>query len=471
MPAARGAASRRSSSPRVAVVIASWCFERLAAAHWSPNAARAASVWFAIGVVSTLVGGQLAFAAGLAPGARRAPGRAARPPARRRRARRAHDADEPRRRRRSSCSRAPPGGSTRPRPRRPSRSPPAPSSPGSSSCSPSPRAASSRSASPRSPGRSASRSRWPSRSPRDERALRAGAVLYAVVLVGGVVLDTPLGGNLVRLAAVFGGPLAAGRALGPAPHRAVGARAAAPLLAVARAGRARCSAARATRRRPPPTTRRCSPSSTGAPPPRARSAPRSRSPPTTGRRASSPLTHPLARGWERQLDVKLNGALLRRAAAHRRRATARWLDALAVRYVALPDVELDPAGAAEGRLVASGRVPGLREVWRSAHWRLYRGRGRRAARDAAGARHRDRARHRRRSRPRGRRRPSCACASRRTGRSTRGRGCVGRARRRLDARATRQRRARPGSRSRSLPARIRATGPRCTADARGPRRS
>ena len=46
--------------------------------------------------------------------------------------------------------------------------------------------------------------------PARERVLRTGALLYAGALLAGVAIDTPLGGNLVRLAAVFGGPLAIG---------------------------------------------------------------------------------------------------------------------------------------------------------------------------------------------------------------------------------------------------------------------
>ena len=81
--------------------------------------------------------------------------------------------------------------------------------------------------------------------------------------------------------------------------------------------------------------------------------------------------HPLARGWERQLDVKLNPLFYGHGSLTADRYR-RWLDRLAVRYVAIPDVELDPAGAAEGRLVRSGTVAGLIPVWRSADWRLYR---------------------------------------------------------------------------------------------------
>jgi len=38
--------------------------------------------------------------------------------------------------------------------------------------------------------------------------------------------------------------------------------------------------------------------------------------------------------------------------------------------VALPDVKLDPSSAQEGRLIRGG-LPYLREVFSSAHWRVY----------------------------------------------------------------------------------------------------
>ena len=41
-----------------------------------------------------------------------------------------------------------------------------------------------------------------------------------------------------------------------------------------------------------------------------------------------------------------------------------------MRFVALPDVALDYAALAEARLLRAG-VPGLRLVWRDAHWRVY----------------------------------------------------------------------------------------------------
>jgi hypothetical protein len=77
---------------------------------------------------------------------------------------------------------------------------------------------------------------------------------------------------------------------------------------------------------------------------------------------------PLARGWERQLDTADNphfydGTLS--AAGYRS-----WLVHNGVRYVALPDVTLDYAATSEARLLRAG-VPGLRQVWHNAHWRVY----------------------------------------------------------------------------------------------------
>lgn len=77
----------------------------------------------------------------------------------------------------------------------------------------------------------------------------------------------------------------------------------------------------------------------------------------------------LARGWERQLDRRLNPLFYDRrldpAALHR------WLRANAVRYVALPDTAMDPAGRAEAAIVAA-QPAFLRAVWHDRHWRLFR---------------------------------------------------------------------------------------------------
>ena len=352
----------------VAVVIASWCFERLAAAHWPANAARAASVWFAIGVVSTLLGGQLAFAAGLAPAlAALLAGRRGHP-----------------------LAGAALGALT------------TLTSPVTSAFLVLACAAWWIDARGRAPLAIAAGAVVPGllivlafpqggiqpfrvssfawsfgvavalaiAVPREERALRAGAILYALVLVGGVVLDTPLGGNLVRLAAVFGGPLAAGALWDR--RRTVLWVLAVPLLywqwlAPVRSVLRGAGDPSATAAYHAPLLAELDRRSAAEGPFRTEI-------PFTANHWETrfvPLTHPLARGWERQLDVKLDDLFYdgRPLTAARYRA---WLDALAVRYVAVPGVELDPAGAAEGRLVTRGRVPGLREVWRSADWRLYR---------------------------------------------------------------------------------------------------
>jgi hypothetical protein len=77
----------------------------------------------------------------------------------------------------------------------------------------------------------------------------------------------------------------------------------------------------------------------------------------------------LARGWEKQLETRYDDVLLRRgltAASY-----DGWLHEQAVTYVALPDVPLDPSSAQEGRLIRGG-LPYLKEVFASAHWRIFR---------------------------------------------------------------------------------------------------
>ena len=80
----------------------------------------------------------------------------------------------------------------------------------------------------------------------------------------------------------------------------------------------------------------------------------------------------LARGWERQLDQQ-DGALFYDEASTplapaRYRA---WLDEEAVSYVALPDAPLDYSAKGEAKLLRGGGPSYLREIWRSAHWRLF----------------------------------------------------------------------------------------------------
>jgi hypothetical protein len=78
---------------------------------------------------------------------------------------------------------------------------------------------------------------------------------------------------------------------------------------------------------------------------------------------------PLARGWERQLDLRYDrlfygGPLT--AGSYKE-----WLHALGVRFVAVPDAPLDFSSHKEAALIARG-LSYLHLVYRTAHWRVYR---------------------------------------------------------------------------------------------------
>ena len=77
---------------------------------------------------------------------------------------------------------------------------------------------------------------------------------------------------------------------------------------------------------------------------------------------------PLARGWERQLDIKDNRVFYDGRLTPR--LYARWLHAEAIRFVAVADAPLDYSAVAEHRLIERG-LPYLRSVWHSRHWRVY----------------------------------------------------------------------------------------------------
>jgi hypothetical protein len=77
---------------------------------------------------------------------------------------------------------------------------------------------------------------------------------------------------------------------------------------------------------------------------------------------------PIARGWERQVDIDRNEILYDAdlsVAEYRR-----WVDDHAVRWIALPDVELDEGGEAEAALLEAG-IPWLRLARTTEHWRIW----------------------------------------------------------------------------------------------------
>jgi hypothetical protein len=76
---------------------------------------------------------------------------------------------------------------------------------------------------------------------------------------------------------------------------------------------------------------------------------------------------PLARGWERQLDLQYSAVLYKPLTASIYRT---WLDANAVSLIAIPDVPLDKSGMPEAALLA--KPPSyLHQVWHDAHWKVW----------------------------------------------------------------------------------------------------
>jgi hypothetical protein len=77
---------------------------------------------------------------------------------------------------------------------------------------------------------------------------------------------------------------------------------------------------------------------------------------------------PLARGWERQLDLQYNDVLYHPLTAVTYR---HWLDATAVDLIALPTAPLDYGGVAERRLLAHPPAY-LSVAYRDANWTVFR---------------------------------------------------------------------------------------------------
>jgi hypothetical protein len=80
--------------------------------------------------------------------------------------------------------------------------------------------------------------------------------------------------------------------------------------------------------------------------------------------------HPLARGWHRQLDRKVNPEFYDRDEPLTVEGYERWLREHAVRWVALPDAPLDFSARIERGLLLAG-LPYLEPVHTSARWRIW----------------------------------------------------------------------------------------------------
>ncbi len=198
-----------------------------------------------------------------------------------------------------------------------------------------------------------------------DKALRAGAALYALGCLAAYGVASPVGSNVTRLGPLIAGPLIA---LLWWPRRRLALLAlAAPLLylqwqAPVRDVRTADDNSEVTFSYFQPMMTYLS---------------RQPGPPF---RIEIPFTlfhweayevapeFPLARGWERQLDTKYNALFYAGTLTPARYDT--WLHELAVRYVAVSDAELDYSAKREVALINRG-LPFLHLVYRSPHWRVY----------------------------------------------------------------------------------------------------
>jgi hypothetical protein len=202
--------------------------------------------------------------------------------------------------------------------------------------------------------------------PSRERALRAGIVLYALGCLAAFAVHTPVGSNAARLAPLVAGPLAA--ILWWRRRTAALLVAALPLLYIqwqAPVRDVRIAAGSGA-------------VSTAYYQPLVAYLSRQTGPPF---RVEIPFTvfhweayavapkFPLARGWERQLDIKYNGLFYGKQPLNAGTYYA-WLHQLAVRFVAVPDGKLDYSAVQEAALIDRG-LPYLHLVYRTRHWRVY----------------------------------------------------------------------------------------------------
>jgi hypothetical protein len=200
--------------------------------------------------------------------------------------------------------------------------------------------------------------------PRRWKMLRAGAIVYGLGVLLTLAVPSLIGSNVARLGELLTGPLLSG--IGSARHRW--------LLAIALAGAAVWQVAQ-------PAADLAQGNAPAYAPETAALArelyvlhadtARVEAVPQYGHWESQELAAvvPLARGWERQVDIVRNPlfyhGVLTPAAYYN------WLRDNAVRYVAISAGTPDPAAVAEVATIREGQ-PWLIPVWHNAFWRLYR---------------------------------------------------------------------------------------------------
>jgi hypothetical protein len=210
---------------------------------------------------------------------------------------------------------------------------------------------------------------------RQERQLRLILLAYAVAATALLLVPNPMGGNAVRLGALFGGPVLAAVVLSRRPALS---RAATAVLALALAGSVYWQLTPVVNQiarsfgDPSTSSAYFAPLSSWLREHGGRAA-RVEVPPTANHWESAYLApnFELARGWLRQLDTTRDRIFYGDDDEALTPASYRaWLHDNAIRYVALPDAPLDYSSVAERRLILSG-LPFLLPRWHSAHWRVY----------------------------------------------------------------------------------------------------
>jgi hypothetical protein len=207
--------------------------------------------------------------------------------------------------------------------------------------------------------------------PREQRALRWGAALYGLGATVALVLETPMGGNAVRLGALFGGPVLLCALWGRPFMRKAWAL---PVIVVGCAALAFWQWSPAVRdvikyiEDPAAKSDYFEPVRQflyTLPDQRRVEIPFTRS---HWEGAEVAMEVPLARGWLRQLDTGLHPIFYKGEV--NRLTYASWLADNAVRYVALPSAKPDKSSYRERALIENG-LSYLRLRWKSADWRVY----------------------------------------------------------------------------------------------------
>jgi hypothetical protein len=211
----------------------------------------------------------------------------------------------------------------------------------------------------------------------EERQLRRVVVGYALAATAIWLIPNAMGGNAVRLGALFGGPVLAAVLLSRRPRRAVPTWFFVAVLAVTMVGslywQLNASVAQIARSVGDPSTTEAyfTPAAQWL---RQHGAKRARIevPPTANHWEAAYLapSFDLARGWLRQLDTTRDDVFYDEGELSNRSYSA-WLRGNAISYVALPDAPLDYSSTAEAQLIRR-EPPYLKLAHRSAHWRIYR---------------------------------------------------------------------------------------------------